>query len=112
MSVYDLDLRRKVIAVLEQGESVSDVARRFDLDPKTVRSYRRRAASGRLEADKTGPQKPTKLTESDLQLMRQQVAANPGITLLELRDMLSVRVAESTVHRALKKMNISFKKSR
>jgi len=53
-----------------------------------------------------------KLTDADLQLMREQVAANPGITLMQLREMLSVEVVESTVCRALQKMGLSFKKSR
>jgi hypothetical protein len=44
--------------------------------------------------------------------MREQIAINPGITLLQLRDMLGVRVAESTICRTLRKMNLSLKKSR
>lgn len=112
MSVYGLDLRRKIVAALEQGHPVASVARRFDVDQKTVRAYRRRAAAGDLAPGTPGPKQPTKLTDADLRLMREHVAANPGVTLRELRGMLSVHVAESTVCRALKRLNLSFKKSR
>ena len=109
---YSMDLRERVLAAVESGQTVASVARRFEVQECTVRIWRHRAASGKLAADKPGTSRPKKLTDADLQLMREQVAANPGITLLELRDMLSVHVAESTVSRALKKMNISFKKNR
>jgi len=112
MSVYGMSLRRKIVAALDKCQTVASVARRFDVDPKTVRSYRRRHAAGRLEPDRGGVRGHTKLTDADLQLMRDQVAMHPGITLAELRDQLSVSVALSTVHRALKSMGLSFKKSR
>ncbi len=112
MGVYGMDLRRKIVAALERGESVASVAQRFEVDQKTVRSYRRRAAANCLAPQRSGPKRHTKLTDADLQLMREQVAANPGITLRELQGMLSANVAASTVCRALQKMGLSFKKSR
>ena len=112
MSVYGMDLRRKIVTALEQGHPVASVARRFEVDQKTVRSYRRRAAEDRLAPDRCGPKHPTKLTDADLQTLRDQVAANPGVTLRELRGKLRVPVAESTVCRTLKKLGLSFKKSR
>lgn len=112
MSVYQMDLRRKVIAALEQGHPVASVARRFDIDEKTVRSYRRRARLGQLEPGRSGPKHPTKLTDADLQLLRDALAAKPDLTLLELSRMLSTPVAQSTVHRTLRRMKITFKKSR
>ncbi len=112
MSVYGMDFRRKVVAALEQGHPVSTVADRFDIDQKTVRAYRRRAAQDNLEPLRSGPRHPTKLTAADHQALLQQVKANPGITLQALTCVVSVPVAASTVHRALEKLKISFKKSR
>ncbi|MEM6391309.1 MAG: hypothetical protein AAF797_00875 [Planctomycetota bacterium] len=37
MSVYGMDLRRKIVAALDRGETVTSVARRFEADQKTVR---------------------------------------------------------------------------
>lgn len=112
MGVYGLDLRKKIVSALGRGETVASVARRFEVDPKTVRSYRRRAAEQRLAPDRSGPKRPTKLTDADLRMLEQEVAAEPGVTLRELQGKLSVKVAESTVHRALWRLGLSFKKSR
>ena len=112
MSVYGMDLRRKVVAALEQGHSVASVARRFDVDEKTVRSYRRRAAQDRLLPDRSGPKGPVKLTNADLRTLACEVAKHPGVTLRQLQGKLSVPVAESTVCRTLKRLGLSFKKSR
>lgn len=92
MSVYGIDLRLKIVSALDQGHPVSSVSRRFEVDEKMVRSYRRRAAEDRLAPDRSGPKSPTKLMDDDLQLMREQIAADPGITLRELQGQLSVRV--------------------
>ena len=109
---HSMDIRRRVVAALERGESAASIAHRLEIGERTVYEYRARHAAGQLEPDKTGPQGHVKLTDADLQLMREQVAARPGVTLLQLRDMLSVPVAESTVCRALQKMGLSLKKSR
>ena len=39
------------------------------------------------------------------------MAADPGLTLQQLAGHMHVTVVESTIHRALKKLGISFKKS-
>lgn len=108
-----MDVRRKVLAALARGESNVSIARRLELGERTVRRLRERDEAGLpIEPGKPGPKGHVKLTDADLRLIRQQVEANPGITLLQLRDMLSVEVAESTVCRALQKMELSYKKSR
>jgi len=108
-----VQIRAKILAAIDRGESIASVARRFEVTQQGVHLLRRTVNQrGTLEPDKTGPKGHVKLTHADLQLMREQVAANPGVTLLQLRAMLSVQVAESTVCRALKKMNLTFKKSR
>lgn len=112
MSVYGMDFRRKVVAALDRGDRVSAVAKRFEIDEKTVRSYRRRAAEQSLAPKPSGPKDHTKLTPQDLQTLRREVEADPSITLAELQPKLSVDVVESTISRALRKMNLSFKKSR
>jgi len=108
-----LEVRRKVAAALSRGETIQSIAERFEIGPRTVGRIKERIRDGRpLEPDKTGPKGHVKLTDADVRLMRDQIKANPGITLLQLRDMLSVRVAESTVCRAVQHMRLSFKKSR
>ena len=109
---YSMDLRRRVVAAVEAGESMWSVAKRFAVAYPTVRDWRERARAGRLEADKPGPTRPRVLTEADDQLMREQVAARPGITAKELQAMLSVHVTISTVCRRLIALGLRLKKSR
>jgi putative transposase len=109
---YSMDLRRRVVAALEAGESMWSVAQRFAVAHPTVRQWRDRAQAGRLAADKPGPTGPRVFTEADDQLMREQVAARPGITAKELRAMLSVDISISAVCRRLIKLGLRLKKSR
>lgn len=108
---YSMDLRLKVLAALDRGESQASVARRFEVSARTLRRLKKRRESGRLEPDKTGPQDPIKLTAADDRVMRESVAARPGITANELRPLLSVAVVECTVCRRLNKLGLRLKKS-
>ena len=106
-----MDLRLKVIAALEQGQSIRKVAKRFDISYRTVFEYKRKAAKNDLEPHRTGPRHTAKLGPDDLQKIRQLIEHNPGITLKQIAKHMSVPVAESTMSRTLKRMNISLKKS-
>ena len=108
-----IQIRPKVLAALGRGASMAPIARRFEISERTVSRLKGRQQAGLpVTPSKTGPQGHTKLTDADIQLIREQVEADPGITLRELQGMLSVQVAESTVCRALQKRGLSFKKSR
>lgn len=109
---YSMDLRRRVVAALDRGETIASIARRLEIGERTVSQWRQRHAAGRLEPEKSGPRGPTKLTEADHRKLVTTVAQQPGITLRELASMMSVPVAESTVCRALQKLKLTFKKSR
>lgn len=112
MKPYSIDLRMKVLAACDRGESAASIARRFEISDRTVREFKRRRAEGRIEPNKSGPHGPIKLTEADLHKMRELVATQPGLTLEQIAEQMSVRVWPSTIHRALKKLGISLKKSR
>ena len=110
---YSNDFRLKVLKAVDRGESEAEVARRFDIGERTVRRFKqRRRLTGDVTADKTGPKGPTKLTPEDDALMREQVRRKPGITAKELKPMLGVDVAISTICRRLIGLGLSLKKSR
>lgn len=88
------------------------MARRYRVVRSTVRDWCDRHRRGELTPGTPGPKGPIKLTAADDQLMRQQVAAQPGITAKQLMPMLGIRVVESTVCRALRRLGLSLKKSR
>lgn len=108
---YSKDLRLKVLAAVDRGETEAAVARHFDIGERTVRRYKqRRQQTGDVQALKTGPKQPTKLTAEDDRVMREQIAARPGITARELIPMLSVDISISAVCRRLIKLGLSLKK--
>lgn len=110
---YSVDFRMKVLAACDRGESEASVAQRFDIGERTVRRFKKlRREAGSVAPAKTGPKSPIKLTPQDDQLMIEQIAKRPGITLRELRELISEPVAESTICRRLKKLEMTLKKSR
>lgn len=108
---YSMDLRERVVAAVNGGDAIAAVARRFNVSRPTVRDWRDRAARDGLAPGVPGPKGPIKLTAADDRVMREAVAARPGITALELRPLLSVQVAECTICRRLIKLKLSLKKS-
>jgi transposase len=111
MRAYSLDFRCKVVAAVDRGQSISHVARRFAISAKTVGRWLRRRDAGRLAADRSGPKGPVKLGAADDAVLRSALKTQPGLTLRQLRPMLSVPVVESTICRRLRKLGLSFKKS-
>lgn len=112
MSVYSLDFRKKVVNALSDGETVAGAARRFRLDPGTVRNWRKRAAAGRLEPQRCGARsEPVKLTTQEVARLRQEVEARPGVTLGELARLVDHKVVQSTLSRLLTKLGYRYKKS-
>ncbi len=110
---YSMDLRERVVAAMrEAGATVTQVARRFDVSRPAVKDWCDRAKRGVLKPGVPGPKGPTKLTEADDVLMREQVAARPGITARELVPMLSVPVTVATVCRRLIQLDLRLKKRR
>jgi transposase len=110
---YSRDFRLKVLAAVDRGESEAAVAKRFDIGERTVRRLKQqRRLTGDIQARKTGPKGPMKLTSGDDAVLREQVQRKPGITARELRPLLSVDVAISTICRRLIRLELSLKKSR
>ena len=107
-----MDIRLKVIKAFERGETAASIAARFEISERTAYDFKARHAAGRLAPDTPGPQKSTKLTEADHRMLATTVALKPDITLAALAAKMSVPVALSTIHRALKKQNLTLKKSR
>lgn len=107
-----VQVRRKVLAALDRGESAASIAQRFEIGERSVYRLQQRAREGQpVEPQVTGPRGPTKLTPADQRLLREAVETNRGVTARQMVPRLSVEVAESTICRAWKKMGLSLKKS-
>jgi transposase len=110
MQAYSMDLRERVVADCDCGLGTTAVAKKYRVSESWVRNLKRR----RRETGEIGPRKQrtshaTKLDEQ-LDRLRQLVEERPDATLLELRDQLGVQVAPATIWRALRRLQLTFKK--
>jgi transposase len=107
---YSTDLRSRVLAAVEAGETPEAVAERFAVGRSTV--YRWVAAAreeGRREAKRVGGGPPPAIRgEAEAALRRMLAGSGNHLTLAECRDRLAaetgLRVHPWTVGRALRRM--------
>ena len=114
MPAYSLDLRERIIkAHLEEGQSKSEVARRFGVSRRSVIRYVKRAEQGRLAATPHPGSKPW-LSAEQCEILRQQVEAHNDWTLEEHAEALAehtgVELKKSAIDKYLRKLGISRKK--
>ena len=112
MKAYSKDLRERVIRASERGEAPLSIAKRLEVGFGWVYSLLRRyRATGSYEALPSNAGKKPKLSEADLELLRQTVHKHPDATLEKLKDLTGFSVSIATIFRALKKLKLSLKKN-
>jgi len=112
MEAYSLDLRKRVLAACDAGRGTREVSTLFQVSPAWVRRLKqRRREWGIVEALARNAGRKSKLTLDDRKRLVDLVAQTPDATLEELRDRLGVKVDPATICRALKQLDLTFKKS-
>ena len=106
---YSMDLRQRVIDDCDAGLGTKAVAQKYRVSPAWVR----RLKQHRRERGDIRPRVGTgrRATIDDAQLA-QLVAEQPDATLVELRDRLGVEVTPQAVSKALRRLELTFKKRR
>ncbi len=113
MEAYSLDLRKRVLANCDAGHKTKQVAELYGVSTAWVRRLKqRRRELGTVEPLPGRYGRPPKLDGEHLRRLGELVRGQPDATLAELRDLLGVHVAASTICRALKQLKLTFKKSR
>jgi transposase len=116
MNAYSLDLRKKIVEAKQRGTSTSEVARTFGVGVSTVKRYAATAREGRSLTPKKRPGSKPKMDEAAVRLLEADLRERPTATLPQRREFLSgvagVRVSDSTISRALKRLGWSRKKDR
>ena len=116
MNAYSLDLRKKIVEAKQRGTSTSEVARTFGVGVSTVKRYAATAREGRSLTPKKRPDSKPKMDEAAVRLLEADLRERPTATLPQRREFLSgvagVRVSDSTISRALKRLGWSRKKDR
>ena len=111
MQAYSMDLRVRVMADVDNGMGTNAVAEKYRVSADWVRKLKRfRRETGDFGPRKQRVSNATKL-DDHLDELQQLVAETPDATLKELRKEIGVSVGESTIWRALRRLQITFKKS-
>jgi transposase len=117
MEAYSMDLRKRVLAACDAGEQTKQVATKFSVSPAWVRrlKQRRREEGSIAPRPIVGHSKP-KLDEAARSHLLAWVKQKPDSTLEELRrridQELNIRISIGALWETLRRMKLSFKKSR
>ena len=111
-TAYSMDLRTRVLKDADAGLSSNELAARYHVSRAWVDALKQR----RRETGAFAPRKQTKfrsraLVEAELDRLGMLVAARPDATLTELREALRPSVGLTTIWRALKQLEFTFKKN-
>src|ERR1700687_6260697 len=110
---YSDDLRERVVAAIEAGQTRVKVAKLCNMTLSTVGGFiKRKRETGHVSPDKFGGYKTFAL-EPHTALVKELVAEQPDRTLAELQVRLAkekVKVSQSGISRFLHPINLTFKK--
>ena len=107
-----MDLRIRIFEARESGESTSEVAERFAVSPAFVRRLMQRYRESGSLAPSSAPRGRKPQLSGHVDQLRQLHAEKPDLTAPEIRDRLGLTVAAVTVWRMLRRLGLTFKKSR
>ena len=113
---YSLDLRKRVIEAYQAKESsLRQLAKRFKVSLSFIRDLTRRyRETNTVEPKPHGGGTPAKLEAEHLEVVKQLVEAQPDALLYELCERLAensqLTVSVSTMHRAVQRLELSYKK--
>jgi transposase len=116
MRPYSVDLRERIAAAAaEPGHSVRTIAQQFSVSAATVSRYSRQKQQQQSLAPKRAPGAKRRLDTVTLAALIHQVEQKPDQTVTELHAWLQqqhpdVRVSRATVHRALIRAGLTYKK--
>lgn len=114
MEAYSTDLRDRVIEAYDAGRGSSrQLAVVFGVSSAWIRKLlwlRRETGTVAAKVYRRGPR--PRLSDRQLARLAELVRQHPDATLCELRRRLRVNCSVVTIHRALVKRGLSYKKSR
>jgi transposase len=110
MEVYSMDLRLRVMADIDNKIGTAAVAEKYSVSAGWIRKLKRfRRETGSFAPRTQRVSHATKL-DAELPRLEKLIQERPDATLRELRVALGVQVGLATVWRALKRLQITFKK--
>jgi transposase len=112
MAAISHDLRIRIFEARQAGETTAEVAERFAVSPAFVRRLLQRHRETGSLAPPGGRRGPQPRLAAQADRIRQLVTEHPDLTAGEVRERLGVAVSVLTVWRMLRRLGLTFKKSR
>ena len=110
MKSYSMDLRERILRDCDGGLETRVVATKYDVSESWVRRLKqRRRETGEVAPRRAGSRREPKW-QAHADRLQQLVAERPDATLEELRDELGVALSTTTLWRALRALQLTFKK--
>ena len=114
MKAYSLDLREKIVLAVRRGMSKAHAARTFGVGATSVKRYVSLAEQGRSLEPGTAPGKQSKLGESGMRLLEEDLHERPTVTYENrarlLHRLLAIEVSKATICRAIRRLGYTRKK--
>src|SRR5688572_1026954 len=114
MRAYSMDLRERVLADADAGMQTQELAAKYRVSPSWVRRLKQRRRERGEVAPRQSRNGRAPALAAHAPTLLELVARTPDATLLELRESLrqktGLSVSPATLWRALRDLEISFKK--
>src|SRR5690606_8839322 len=111
MKAYSEDLRIRIVHCVASGQDVIEVAKRFEVSPRTVERYLKQQRARGDRAPKKHPGRQPLLSEAQVEALHENLGEEPGLTLAERCDWLheheGVILSVPTMHRWVKRLGYS-----
>lgn len=117
MKAYSMDLRKRVLAMCDEGHGTAEVAAVLKVSPAWVRRLKqRRREDGSIAPRPCGGDRVSKILDENLARLGQFVQEQPDATLEHLQERcteeLQIGCSVMAVWRACRKLGLSLKKKR
>ena len=113
MAIASADTRRRALAAYEQGDKTqSEIAALFGITLRTFQRWLRAWRTEGRDAPGHSSGRPAVFVGPAAERLRQEVARQPDATLHELAERLGHMAHYVTVHRALERLELPYKKRR
>lgn len=112
MNIPSADTRRRALAAYERGgKTQSEIAAVFGISVRTFQRWLRAWRTEGRDAPGHSPGRPAVFVGPAAERLRREVARHPDATLHELAERLGHIASYTTVHRALVRMKVAYKKN-
>jgi transposase len=112
MAAISHDLRVRIFEARQAGETTAEVAERFAVSTAFVRRLLQRHRETGSLSPPGGRRGPQPRLAAQAERIRQFVAEHPDLSAGEIRERLGLAVSALTVWRMLRRLGLTFKKSR